>query len=63
MKGYLTESGFIEISKIIGNEWLAGNLCYHLKPRPKFGCEIISMNNVQIISGNSMIEFKGIDLK
>ena len=63
VKGYLNERGFNEISKIIGNEWLAGNLCYHLKPRPKFGCEIISMNNVQIISGNSMIEFKGIDLK
>ena len=63
VKRYLNERGFNEISKIIGNEWLAGNLCYHLKPRPKFGCEIISMNNVQIISGNSMIEFKGIDLK
>ena len=24
-----------EIKVVAGNEWLAGNLCYHLKSRPK----------------------------
>ena len=32
---------------VAGNEWIAGNLCYHLKYRPK--CEITD-TNLTIIS-------------
>ena len=35
------------VMSIAGNEWIAGNLCYHLKYRPK--CEIID-TNLTIIS-------------
>ncbi len=63
VKKYLEQKGIKEINKIIGNEWFAGNLCYHLKPRPKYGCEIIYMNKVQIIAQDSMIEFEVRDLE
>ena len=35
------------VMNVAGNEWIAGNLCYHLKYRPK--CEIID-TNLTIIS-------------
>ena len=35
------------VMSVAGNEWIAGNLCYHLKYRPK--CEIID-TNLTIIS-------------
>ena len=35
------------VMSVVGNEWIAGNLCYHLKYRPK--CEIID-TNLTIIS-------------
>ena len=63
IKEYLDNKGYKEVKKITGNEWLAGNLCYHLNPRPTYGCEIISMKNVQIITGESMIEFDAKDLR
>ena len=63
IKEYLNKKGYKEVKKITGNEWLAGNLCYHLNPRPTYGCEIISMKNVQIITGESMIEFDAKDLR
>jgi len=34
------------VISVAGNEWIAGNLCYHLKYRPK--CEIIDINLIII---------------
>jgi hypothetical protein len=42
-----------EIKAVIGNEWLAGNLSYHLKSRP-------SWNNMEI---NSEVVFIGNEMK
>ncbi len=34
------------VMSVTGNEWIAGNLCYHLKSRPK--CEIMDTNSIII---------------
>ena len=36
------------VMSVAGNEWIAGNLCYHLKYRPK--CEIIDTNLTIILA-------------
>jgi len=43
----LTRLDYNNIMSVTGNEWIAGNLCYHLKYRPK--CKIID-TNLTIIS-------------
>jgi len=43
----LTRLDYNNIMSVTGNEWIAGNLCYHLKYRPK--CKIIN-TNLTIIS-------------
>ena len=43
----LTRLGYNNVMSIAGNEWIAGNLCYHLKYRPK--CKITN-TNLTIIS-------------
>ena len=43
----LTRLEYNNVLSIAGNEWIAGNLCYHLKYRPK--CKIID-TNLTIIS-------------
>ncbi len=43
----LTRLDYNNVMSVTGNEWIAGNLCYHLKYRPK--CKIIN-TNLTIIS-------------
>ena len=43
----LTRLDYNNVMSVTGNEWIAGNLCYHLKYRPK--CKIID-TNLTIIS-------------
>ena len=43
----LTRLEYNNVMSVAGNEWIAGNLCYHLKYRPK--CKIID-TNLTIIS-------------
>ena len=45
-----------------GNEWIAGNLCYHLKSRPK--CLIVNgKEDVEIYFDKGILSFKQQDLK
>ena len=50
VKKKLTELGYENISSIQGNEWLAGNLCYNLKPRPK--CTVQNKNDFILVAEN-----------
>ena len=43
----LTRLEYNNVMSVAGNEWIAGNLCYHLKYRPK--CKITN-TNLTIIS-------------
>jgi len=64
VKLYLNSKGHKKIDYIIGNEWLAGNLCYHLKPRPTNGCNIASWKeDVEIFTEKATVVFKAEDLK
>ena len=64
VKLYLNGKGHKKINYIIGNEWLAGNLCYHLKPRPTNGCNIVSWKeDVEIFTEKAIVVFKAQDLK
>ena len=42
----LIQLGYENVMEIIGNEWVAGNLCYHLKSKPK--CVILNTNTLVI---------------
>jgi len=45
-----------------GNEWIAGNLCYHLKSRPK--CFILyEKEEVEIYFDTGILEFKPQELE
>ena len=47
---------------ISGNEWIAGNLCYHLKPRPT--CLILyGKEDIEIVAGEAILIFKPHELK
>jgi len=62
VKLYLNSKGHKKIDYIIGNEWLAGNLCYHLNPRPT--CNIASWKeDVEIFTEKGIVVFKAEDLK
>jgi len=50
VKKKLTELGYENISSVEGNEWLAGNLCYNLKPRPK--CIVQNKNDFILVAEN-----------
>ena len=64
VKLYLNSKGHKKIDYIIGNEWLAGNLCYHLNPRPTNGCNIASWKeDVEIFTEKAIVVFKAEDLK
>jgi len=64
VKLYLNGKGHKKINYIIGNEWLAGNLCYHLNPRPTNGCNIASWKeDVEIFTEKAIVVFKAEDLK
>ena len=64
VKLYLNNKGHKKIDYIIGNEWLAGNLCYHLNPRPTNGCNIASWKeDVEIFTEKAIVVFKAEDLE
>ena len=46
MERKLIQLGYENVMKVIGNEWVAGNLCYHLKSKPK--CVILNTNKLVI---------------
>ena len=50
VKKKLTDLGYKNISSIQGNEWLVGNLCYNLKPRPK--CTVQNKNDFILMAEN-----------
>ena len=50
VKKKLTDLGYENISSIQGNEWLVGNLCYNLKPRPK--CAVQNKNDFILVAEN-----------
>ena len=50
VKKKLTDLGYQNISSIRGNEWLIGNLCYNLKPRPK--CVVQNKNDFTLVAEN-----------
>ena len=59
---YLDDKGYKKINLIIGNEWLAGNLCYHLKSRPT--CIIVaSKEDTEVYTPQGMVVFKSQDIK
>ena len=61
MQKYLDSNG-ISSFFIRGNEWIAGNLCYHLKSRPK--CLIVyGKEDVEIYFDKGILSFKQQDLK
>jgi len=50
VKKKLIDLGYENISSIQGNEWLVGNLCYNLKPRPK--CIVQNKNGFILMAEN-----------
>ena len=61
LQKYLDSNG-IGSFFIRGNEWTAGNLCYHLKSRPK--CLIVNgKEDVEIYFDKGILSFKQQDLK
>ena len=61
LQKYLDSNG-INSFFIRGNEWTAGNLCYHLKSRPK--CLIVNgKEDVEIYFDKGILSFKQQDLK
>ena len=62
LQKYLDSNGIGSGFVIRGNEWIAGNLCYHLKSRPK--CIIIyGKEDVEIYFDKGILSFKQQDLK
>jgi len=62
LQKYLDTNGIGSGFVIRGNEWIAGNLCYHLKSRPK--CIIIyGKEDVEIYFDKGILSFKQQDLK
>ncbi len=62
LKKFLDNNNMSSIFYISGNEWIAGNLCYHLKPRPK--CLIIyGKEEIEVIAGEAILVFKPHELE
>ena len=47
----LKEFGYPNTFRVNGDEWIAGNLCYHLKSKPK--CVILNTNTIIIAEGKN----------
>ena len=47
----LKEFGYENVMEVKGNEWVAGNLCYHLKSKPK--CVILNTNTIIFAEGKN----------
>ena len=57
----LKKLGFPNTFQVIGDEWIAGNLCYHLKSKPK--CKLNFSNEIILYSNNSQGNSKPFFLK
>ena len=47
----LIQLGYENVMEVKGNEWVAGNLCYHLKSKPK--CVILNTNTIISAEGKN----------
>ena len=47
----LIQLGYENVVEVNGNEWVAGNLCYHLKSKPK--CVILNTNTIISAEGKN----------
>ena len=47
----LIQLGYENVMEVKGNEWVAGNLCYHLKSKPK--CVILNTNTIIYAEGKN----------
>ena len=47
----LIQLGYENVVEVNGNEWVAGNLCYHLKSKPK--CVILNTNTIIYAEGKN----------
>ena len=47
----LIQLGYENVMQVKGNEWVAGNLCYHLKSKPK--CVILNTNTIISAEGKN----------
>ncbi len=56
----LKELGFPNTFRVYGDEWIAGNLCYHLKSKPK--C-LISSGDIMLFANNSQGIYRPLTLK
>ena len=56
----LKELGFPNTFRVYGDEWIAGNLCYHLKSKPK--C-LISSGDIMLFANNSQGIYRSLTLK
>ncbi len=59
---FLENNNISSIFYVSGNEWIAGNLCYHLKPRPK--CIIhYGKEDIEVVAGEAILVFKSHELE
>jgi len=62
LQKFLDNNNMSSIFYISGNEWIAGNLCYHLKSRPK--CLILyGKEEIEVVAGEAILVFKPHELE
>ena len=62
LQKFLDNNNLSSIFYVSGNEWIAGNLCYHLKPRPK--CLILyGKEEIEVVAGEAILVFKSHELE
>ena len=62
LQKFLDNNNMSSIFYISGNEWIAGNLCYHLKSRPK--CLILyGKEEIEVVAGEAILVFKSHELE
>ena len=62
LQKFLDNNNMSSIFYISGNEWIAGNLCYHLKSRPK--CLILyGKEEIEVVAGEAILVFKSYELE
>jgi len=62
LQKFMDNNNMSSIFYVSGNEWIAGNLCYHLKPRPK--CLILyGKEEIEVVAGEAILVFKSHELE
>jgi len=62
LQKFLDNNNISSIFYVSGNEWIAGNLCYHLKSRPK--CLILyGKEDIEVVTGEAILIFKSHELE